>query len=77
MKAVVSMSNKQNPYFNSEGYADPTAFEGTKEIIKEESKVEKKCSFLIDVLKFIIRESGFELLNRIELKHKESGRVFK
>lgn len=76
MKAVVRMS-KNSPYFNSEGYADPTAFEGTKEIIKAETKVEKKCCFLIDIIKFIIRESGFELLNRIELKHTESGRVFK
>ena len=29
-----------NPYFNSEGYADPTAYAGTKNIIKEESETE-------------------------------------
>lgn len=64
-------------YLNAEGYADPTAYEGTKEVIKEESEVERKCNFLIKVLKFIIREAGFEMLNRIELKHNKTGRVFK
>ncbi|MBR1620229.1 hypothetical protein IJ674_10095 [bacterium] len=68
---------RNNPYCNSEGYADPTAYNGLKEIIREETEAEKKCTFLIKVLKFIIKESGFELLNRIELKHTDSGRVFK
>lgn len=68
---------KNNPFYNAEGYADPTAYEGTRNIIREETGVENKCNFLIKVLKFIISESGFELINRIELKHKESGRVFK
>lgn len=27
-----------NPYYNSEGYADPTAYAGTKNIIREESE---------------------------------------
>lgn len=68
---------RNNPYYNSEGYADPTAFEGLKDVIREETETEKKCNFLIKVLKLIIKESGFELLNRIELKHTDSGRVFK
>lgn len=68
---------KDNPFYNSEGYADPTAYHGLKEIIREETEAEKKCNFLIKVLKFIINESGFELLNRIELKHTDSGRIFK
>lgn len=29
-----------NPKYNSEGYADPTAYYGTKEIIREESETE-------------------------------------
>lgn len=68
---------KENPYFNSESYADPTAYNGLKDVIREETEVERKCNFLIKILKFIIRESGFELLNRIELKHTDSERVFK
>lgn len=33
--------------------------------------------FLIKVLKFIIAESGFELLARIEIKDKKTGRCFR
>lgn len=71
------MGNNKNPHNNSSGLPDPTAYEALKPIIKEETDVEKKCNFLIKVIKFIIREAGFEMLNRLELKHNDSGRVFK
>lgn len=31
----------------------------------------------MNVLRYIIRESGFELQGRIELKDKRTGRIFK
>ena len=57
---------------NAEGYADPTAYAAMKSIARDE-----KAAFLITVLKFIIRESGYELLNRIELRDRRTGRTFK
>lgn len=51
--------NKNNPYYNNEGYADPTAFYGTKQIVKEEAETERRANELIKVLKFIIRSCGF------------------
>lgn len=63
----------QNPYFNQSGCADPTAYHALKNLSDEE----KKVNFLIKVLKYIIRESGFELLNRIELQNTKTGRVYK
>jgi hypothetical protein len=70
------MANK-NPYFNASGCPDPTAYEALKPIIKEDAEVEGKVNFLIKVLKFIISESGFELIARIELRHKKSGKEFR
>ena len=32
-----------NPYYNSEGYADPTAYAGTKNIIREENETERRA----------------------------------
>lgn len=61
---------------NAEGYVDPTAYAALKSIARDE-KVEKKAAFLISIIKFITKESGFELMNRIELKHKQSGRTFR
>ena len=43
----------------------------------EDAALEGKVNFLIKVLKFIIAESGFELLARIELKDKKTGRCFR
>ena len=66
------MGNKKNPRCNSEGYADPTAYEALKPIIKEETALENKMSFLVKMFKFIAAESGFEIINRIELKDKKT-----
>ena len=66
-----------NPKCNSEGYYDPTAYYGLRPIIKEESALEREVNALIKVLKYIISKSGFELVSRIEIKDKKTGRVFK
>lgn len=55
MKGVYMNGNRNNPFYNSEGYPDPTAYAGTKEIIREETETERKAFELIKVLKFIIR----------------------
>lgn len=68
---------EDNPRLNSEGYYDPTAYHGLRNIIREENAVDYEVSTLIKVLKYIINRAGFELVSRIELKDKKSGRVFK
>lgn len=65
------------PWENKEGYADPTAYQATKPIIREEEALDAKVNLLIKVLKYIIAESGFELLARIELRDKKTGRCFR
>lgn len=66
-----------NPKYNSEGYADPTAYYGTKEIIREGNETEKRAYDLIKVLKFIIRSCGFELIERVKIKDTKTGREFR
>lgn len=56
------------PWENAEGYHDPTAYHGTKNIIRDEDEQQKRVNTLIFVLKYITRLAGFELLNRIEIK---------
>lgn len=67
----------QNPYYNDEGYPDPTAYAGTKDIIREETETERKAAELIKVLKFIIRSSGFKLIERVKIKDTKTGREFR
>lgn len=71
------MQNKRNPYFNNEGYPDPTAYYGMKEIVKEENELDKKVHNLINVLKFIVEWAGFEFIGRIQLRHKETRKEFR
>lgn len=65
------------PKRNSEGYYDPTAYEGVKSIVREENALDGRVSDFVRVLKFIIRSCGFELVSRIEIKDVKTGRVFK
>lgn len=65
------------PYRNSEGYTDPTAHTALEHIAQEEAALESKVNFLIKVLKFIANEAGFDVLNRVELCDRKTGRVFK
>lgn len=71
------MGNRNNPYFNSSGYPDPTAFHGTKQIRKEESAIEHKLHNLIHVIRDIANLAGFEVVGRIHFKHKKTGKEFK
>ncbi len=66
------------PWENGEGYADPTAYNAIKKVSAEgHEALDAKVNTLIKVLKFIIAESGFELLARIEIKDKKTGRCFR
>lgn len=73
----MKLSSRENERYNSEGYKDLTAYEAIQIVAKENEALENKVSFLIRVLKFIAREAGFDIQNRIELKDRHSGRVFK
>ena len=71
------MGDNKNPYYNSECYADPTAYGALKPIMQTDAALEGKVNFLIKVLKFIANEAGFDVLNRIELRDRNTGRLFK
>lgn len=71
------MAENKNPFLNASGHPDPTAYYGMKSVVQADEALEGKVNFLIKVLKFIIAESGFELLARIELRDKKTGRCFR
>ena len=61
------------PRRNPEGYLDLTAHEALTNAMELDNRVNK----LIKVLKGMIEIAGFELVARIEIKDKDSGRVFR
>lgn len=67
----------EKPWKNAEGYADPTAYAAMKSVGQEEAEQQKKVNALIGVLKYIINAAGFDLLARIELKDRQTGKVYR
>lgn len=63
----------EKPWENSEGYPDPTAYAATKPIMEEDVKVSK----LIHVLRDAAYLAGYEIENRVVLRNRESGRIFR
>ena len=61
-------------YRNNEGYRDPTAVGA---VAKEERKRNEAVTSLITMLKQIISLAGFELVGRIVLKDKETGKEYR
>lgn len=65
------------PRKNKEGYSDPTAYAAISKIQRDEIEMQRRVSELVNVLKFIIDKSGFELMARIELRDKRTGKEFR
>ncbi len=62
---------------NSEGYSDPTAYAAISKIQKDEIELKRRVSEVINVLKYVIDKSGFELMARIEIRDKKTGKEFR
>ena len=58
---------------NAEGYSDPTAYEAIKNI----SDKEKKVSQIVRIIKLMADMAGFEIIERIVLKDKATGEVWR
>ena len=69
--------NNENPFNNSKGYPDPTAYHALKSIDQEDQELNKKVHNLVNVLKFIAEWAGFEFIGRIQIKDKTTGKEFK
>ena len=62
---------------NCEGYADPTAHAAMRNIIQEEYEQQRRVSDLVGVLKYIIDKAGYDLLARIELRDRKTGKEYR
>lgn len=62
---------------NKEGYHDPTAYAAISKVQRDEIEQQRRVSELVNVLKYIIDKSGFELTARIELRDKRTGKEFR
>lgn len=62
---------------NKSGYNDPTAYKGMMAVLREETDQQRRLNALIGVLKYIIDLAGYDLLNRIEVKDRRTGKEYR
>lgn len=67
----------KNERFNSSGCKDMTAYEAINKVSKAERNKDKQVGELIKVVKFIIDSCGYELINRITILDKETGKEYR
>lgn len=68
---------KPHLYKKSEGYNDPTVGEAMSNIEAEERRVLERISALIPIMKKTAELVGFEVVGRIILVDKETGKKYK
>lgn len=68
-------------YRNNEGYVDPTAGIAMaavkrKENTKLNTELSERNHRVIQAIRSIVDLAGFEIVGRVTLRHKKSGKVF-
>jgi hypothetical protein len=71
------MGAGRGPKYNASGLPDPTVYYAIRNVVKEEKELDERVRNLISVLKFIIDWAGFELIGRIEIRHKKTRKEFR
>ena len=62
---------KNNDFYNHEGYPDPTAYHAIKNAERDD------VSELIKEIKLTVESYDFEIVARIKLKDRRTGKVYK
>ena len=65
------------PYKNTEGSADPTAHAAMNAVQDEQEAADSRVQSFIRAIKTIIDQSGYDLLARIEIRDRATGRNYR
>lgn len=62
---------------NIEGYSDPTAYSAMSKVLREENERVRRVSAVIGIFRAVADLAGFDLIARIELRDRKSGREYR
>lgn len=65
------------PRRNADGYVDPTAYSALSAVQKEQDETDFRVQSFIRSIKTIIDQSGYDLLARIEIRDRTTGRNYR
>lgn len=66
-----------NPKRNSEGYPDPTAYNAIQRADQELTEAHGRVNLAIRTIKSMLFLADLELVGRIELRDRKTGRYFR
>lgn len=66
----------EKPWLNGSGCHDPTAYEAIKKM-QSEDQTDHIAQTVIATIRNVVFLSGFELVGRIQIRHKRSGKIYK
>lgn len=69
--------NSKIPMKNPEGYQDPTAYTAMTSVQREQDEADLRVQSFIRAIKTIIDQSGYDLMARIELRDRNTGRIYR
>lgn len=70
------IGDRNNPRCNGEGYYDPTAYYGMRNVDRK-NKERERFHDLLNSIFYLCESAGFEIENRIVLVDKKTGRVWR
>ena len=62
---------------NSEGYVDPTACNAVTKVMREEQERLRRVTAVVGILKSAADLAGFDLVNRVVLRDRKTGREYR
>ena len=65
---------KNDLYYNGSGYPDPTAYHAMKSV---DTDLDKKVRTLVNIIHDVSHIAGFEVVGKVHLKHKRTGKEYK
>lgn len=69
--------NRGIPYRNPEGYTDPTAHTALNKVQSEMDANDARVQQFIRSVKTLADQSGYDLLARIEIRDRRTGRCYR
>lgn len=65
------------PLRNPEGYMDLTTHDALTNVMRETEEADQRCNRLIKSIKTVIDLADFDLVARIEVKDRRTGRTYR
>lgn len=63
--------------YNTSGCADPTAHDALLSMVQADAELERRTNALIKAVKTTIDLAGHDLIARIEVRDRKTGRIFR